>query len=354
MKLQKVFLLVTLYSSITLLAQNIRDYDIEMQQQHAEAKGYDPAYRVNCFENIILKTNYTIDEAQLELVNVDEGQNISIKPLATHQIGFSFDYKWIGLGVSFAPKGIGGNSDDSAGTDGSYISAELNFFYSDQWRQELRYRSYDGFLNPNNSFFDDDNPFPLDLTTVEVIEGSTFYIANKNFSFRAHYAQTERQLKSAGSFIPRLKYSFMKSKPNVDSEINQTYANIEQINSIDILAQIGYLYTFVWEQKWFTTIGIRPGVGFNNSKYNFVEGITVKDSNSTFSYGLGADLKVGYNNYRWFFGAGYELDSYYYQTIIDEQVRRETGNFSVYLGYRFNDNKPMRKFFGWFEDTFGF
>ena len=28
--------------------------------------------------------------------------------------------------------------------------------------------------------------------------------------------------------------------------------------------------------------------------------------------------------------------------------------FNLYFGYRFNDNKPMRKFFGWFEDTFGF
>ena len=38
----------------------------------------------------------------------------------------------------------------------------------------------------------------------------------------------------------------------------------------------------------------------------------------------------------------------------NNQISRDSEYFQVHLGYRLNDNKPMRKFFGWFEDHLGF
>ena len=37
----------------------------------------------------------------------------------------------------------------------------------------------------------------------------------------------------------------------------------------------------------------------------------------------------------------------------NDQVNRDSSYIKVHFGYRFNDNKPMRKFFGWFEKTLG-
>ncbi len=328
-------------------SQNIRPYDIEKQAEHAKNKGYDPSYRVNYFENIIIRSFLNSDVASFQFRTLSDDTEYNIVPAAEYLIGASLDYKWIAVGVSFSPDFLKNN--DFKGLDNESLKVVINFFFTDQWRQELSVSYLKGFLNTNETSSNADLQL-LNNTTVTTYQGSTFYIANKNFSFRAHYAQTERQLRSAGSLIPKLSYSYTITEPNITSDVleNETL----QLNSIDIIGQIGYIYTFVARQKWYATIGIHPGVGYNTAEYNLKDQSDRLFTNVTFA--LDNELSIGYNSYRWFFGLSGNWRNYDMMNNESDQFKRDLNYFKVHLGYRFNDNKPMRKIFGWFEDHLGF
>jgi len=348
--LQLIFILLSIHVS---LAQKMRPYDLEMQAKHAKLKGYDTLYRVNYFENIIIKTEFSSDIREIEYINGVTGNRISLLPISEYQIGASIDYKWIALGVSFTPKFLMNSEFRDEVEKSSSLGLSINFFYSDRWRQELSYNTFKGFYSEielNDKGIKKN--IALSDTKYESFEGSTYFIINKNFSFRAHYAQTERQLKSAGSFIPRLKYGYNKTNIvfNSDEFINE----INQINNYVIIGQIGYLYTFVLNKKWFATIGVHPGVGYSYSELKYYKRPTPIQPFNNVTFTLDGELAIGYNDYRWFFGTSLNYRNNNYTNNQEDEFSNLSDYFKVYLGYRFNDNKPMRKFFGWFEDKFGF
>ncbi len=350
---QFTFLLILSITGISFLhGQPIRTYDLEMQAQHAEVIGYDPSYRVNYFENIIIKTEFTSDVANLQFTNGRTGEVLDLKPVSEYFLGTTFDYKWVALGVYFTPKFLTKTANNPDIKRGESFKVKLNFFYSDRWRQELSYSYNKGFFFENQISSSQIEEGYLSNTTLNIFTGSTFFIANRNYSFRAHYAQTERQLKSAGSIIPRITYSYSWIQPNLQSSgVND---DLKQINSIDIFSQVGYLHTFVHNKKWFATAGLHPGIGYTNSSYKYDNGLPEKEVFNNFTLGLSGELAMGYNSYRWFFGGNLQWRNYNYSNNQEDQFSRDNVYFSLHLGYRFNDNKPMRKFFGWFEDKLGF
>lgn len=272
-------------------------------------------------------------------------QTFDIRPASEYQLAFSVDYKWFAIGFGFTPTFLLTSKDKTELTNSKSYTLSLNFFYSDRWRQELKLSYFKGF-------FTDDLYADFSNTELKAIDGSTYFIVNPNFSFRAHYAQTERQLKSSGSIIPRLNYIYSIMHPNVINNISTEPIN--KITSVDIITQIGYMHTFVIQNKWFATIGIHPGLGYNYSEYIFVDTNSNNKIFNAFTFTLNGEFSMGYNSYRWFFGTTVDFKNYNYSNSQNDEFNRNTSYFSLYLGYRFNDNKPMRKFFGWFEDTFGF
>lgn len=349
LSLRLVLFLLCFCLANLVFSQNIRPYDLEKQAAHAKLKGYDPTFRVNYFENIILRSFITSDVANFQFRSTDGQRTFDLVPAAEYLLGFSVDYKWIALEASFSPsfRQIDGFEDLS---NSSSYRLGLNFFYSDRLRQELSYTSLVGFINNNPRTGAIEGLRLLNNLELQTLKGSTYFIANKNFSFRSHYAQTERQLRSAGSLIPKLTYTYSITDPNLD--VPSEAVNTAKLKSFDLIFQLGYLYTFVGKQKWFATLGIHPGVGYNTAKYEFLDKSEALFNNISFAFD--SELKIGYNAYRWFFGFGGNWRNYNILNNESNQINRDNAYLEVYLGFRFNDNKPMRKFFGWFEDHLGF
>ena len=102
MKLKLLLIIFSLQVCFSF-SQNIRPYDLEKQAEHAENKGYDPSYRVNYFENIIIRSFLNSDVASFQYRTLSGDTKFNIVPAAEYLIGASLDYKWIAVGVSFSP-----------------------------------------------------------------------------------------------------------------------------------------------------------------------------------------------------------------------------------------------------------
>lgn len=342
-------IILLLLTPLIISSQEIRPYDLEKQAEHARLKDYDSTYRVNYFENIIIKVFSKTNTNRFQAQSLDGENQFELEPLGEYLLGVSFDYKWVALELSWTPNFLFTSVEKELAKSSTNISTSLNFFYSDQWRQELKYTYIKGFRN--NRVTESTSDFDFSNTVFNLIQGSTFFIANPNFSFRSYYAQTERQLKSAGSFIPRMIYSFAFTQPNLVFD-NPVENNLDKIRSFDIVTQIGYIHTFVINKKWYATVGFHSGVGYNFSKYIF-DNKTEENFDSVF-FTYESEAAIGYNSYRWFFGLSGNWRNYNNNNNESNQFNRDFGFFSLHIGYRFNDNKPMRKFFGWFEDHLGF
>ena len=331
-------------------SQNIRTYDIEKQAEHAKKKGYDPSYRVNYFENIIIRSFINSDVANFQYRALNNDATFNLVPVSDNLLGISLDYKWMAIEVSYSPSFLQNTNEFKDIKNSESFNFKINFFYSDRWRQELSYLYLKGFINKNPQTSVLDELRVLNNTIVKIYQGRTFFIENKNFSFRSHYAQTERQLRNAGSLIPKLSYSYSITEPNLMLSTN--VINTIKLSSYNIIGQIGYLYTFVVNQKWYATLGIHPGVGYTDTNYTLIDAKNRRFKSVVFAFD--SELSLGYNSYRWFYGISGNWRNYNNINNENGQVSRDSNYFMIHLGFRFNDNKPMRRLFGWFEDNLGF
>jgi hypothetical protein len=347
--MRALHVLMLLLINCQLAAQNLDEYYLSIQKRHAEAFDYNPEYRVNYIENIAIKTLYYSDIAVYQFRSLDTGTNIELNPVAESLIGFSMDYKWFGLTLSFAPDFLLSSEDQNLVKNSRSLKIDLTGFYSDQWGQSLTILFNKGF---NVDFSTDLSPEEikaLQNTEFQYYGGSTFFIVNQNFSYRANFNQTERQLKSAGSFLPRLTYAYSVTKPDLTAVNTDLLA--KKIRSFDLIADLGYYYNFVLHKKWYLTLGAQPGVGFNYTNYEVVD--SPSEAFASINFAFNGEAGLGYNSYRWFFGLTGNWRNYNNTNNENDQINRDSAYFLLHLGYRFNDNKPMRKAFGWVEQTLG-
>ena len=351
------FLIVLLLFNLSvnkLFAQEISASNRKEDLTSEKIKKRDSSYIVKYYDRIILKTNFSSETPNFIFVDNQTGSEIEIKPVTEYKQGFSFIYRWFTLALSFTPKYLINDKEIEELKNSKTFGLDLNVILSERWRQELGYTYYKGFFNSGNSFIEEG---AFANTTLDMFQGSTVFTVNRNFSYRAHLDQTQRQLKSAGSLIPRLSYDYSKSLLNfIDFNLDN---NVDKIKSVNVYAQIGYLYTFVHNKKWFATIGGHPGVGYNYSKSEYITEIAGSETSRTenshnVSIALEAETSIGYNSYRWFFGTAFNWRNYQYTNNQNDVLISNDNYFNVYLGYRLNGNKPMRKFFGWFEEKLGF
>jgi len=352
-KLSIILLLFNL-SVNTAIAQEISPSNQIEELTSVKIKKNDTSYKVRYYDRIILKTTFSSETPSFIFVDNQTGSEIEVNPVTEYKQGLTFIYRWLTLALSFTPKYLINDKGIEALKNSKTFGLEFNIILSERWRQELGYKYYEGFFNSGNPLIEEG---AFANTTFEIFQGSTVFTVNRNFSFRAHYDQTERQLKSAGSLIPRLTYDFSNSSLNfIDSNLDN---NVDQIKSINVYAQVGYLYTFVHNQKWFATIGAHPGIGYNYSRDKYFTGATNSETSSTENYhnislALEAETSLGYNSDRWFFGTSFNWRNYNYTNKRDDVFVSNDNYFNVHLGYRLNGNTPMRKFFGWFEKKLGY
>ncbi|APY08549.1 hypothetical protein BWZ20_09650 [Winogradskyella sp. J14-2] len=291
-------------------------------------------------ENQYITTFPNKISARISLVNtsnsfilndVANNATYKLKPNVREYLGFSVLFRSIEIDYGFSPQIFNANKDND---NSKLYNLNLRMFLG-QWMQTIDLYSQKGF-----NFSSNNQRVNLNGVKTFKIGGSTSYILNKDFSFRAIGFQNEWQTKSAGSFIPSIYYYYTKYNLSLES--------IEEVaHSYDIALGPSYYYNFCLTKNFIVSLGAHAGVGLNHSS-NLGEG-----DFTSILYDFSGRVVVGYNSDTFF--AGINSNIILLEHKIDAStVQDDTITFlEFYIGYRFNAPKKWVKFADDFNKKYG-
>jgi len=205
-----------------------------------------------------------------------EDKKATIRTNLKTSYGFVFSYKFVSVRLGVRPSLSDNEKKNKGETDIFRFRIKLLF---DNWTHSLEYNYRRGFYIENSQDFpliNNNTNFNVQFPhlTTNIFTGTSQYKLNKNFSFKAIQSNTEIQLKSAGTFMPGISYTYYdvtgadKIK-NEDSEIIQR-EKYSDYNGFSIILSAGYYYTYVLNKYWYANLFANPGVGIDFYKTTFL------------------------------------------------------------------------------------
>jgi len=266
--------------------------------------------------------------------------DFAIRPALKNNLTFTLLYRSIEIDFGFAPGFL--NDDSTTGVDSKILVFNLRS-YMGQWMQSFDFYKIKGFeiVDANFEVTPEVNMLYAPFKVLK-IGGTTNYIFNKKFSFRAISFQNEWQRKSSGSFIPRVSYYYTRlSNDSPEKDI-----------LIDITTGPAYYYNLVLGHHWIASLGLAAGIGLNMTK--------IKDSDSDengtdwgLNYSVGSRIALGYNSNRFFAGFNGNSDYFQHSSSGDLVVQDRQFQVEFYIGYRFNAPKKWNQWADQINERFG-
>lgn len=331
------FLLVTFWMILPVFSQSKEDKPL-----FDFSSPIDTLYRKQLFDYLQIKTDVNADIVSY-IVNADDN-SFTLSPNERYLFRLSVDYKFLGFSIDFTPSFLSGNKDENLKGNTKYSRLGTRFNIGRTYN-EMIYTKVQGY-----HFFDGELEeyilLPSYKTTSYFLK--TNYILGNKYSLRAVKSQTERQIKSTGTFIPTLRLNYTDhALSSLDAILLGTNTPNGQ-KKLDIISTVGYHHLWVYK-SFFCGGGLDPGLGFsvinakNQSKKNKVDLIL----------DLGAKFNIGYNSKRFFTGLEYNYEELYFSNN-DFITGRNRNDFQLYIGFRFDMPKVIRKPFEWIERKTGF
>jgi len=232
-------------------------------------------------------------------------------------LGLSVLFRFLEVDFGYAPNFLSENKDNG---DSKLITFNIRSFFG-QYMQTIDIYKQKGFFIRTQ-----DLTLPVDDLKTFKIGGTSSYIFNPNFSFRAIGFQNEWQKNSVGSFIPSISYYYTKFK------LEDPVLNDQLEHSFKLAVGPGYYYNWVFDQNYILSAGATGGLGFNLSN---------SQGNTSFT-GLAQlifRLSGGYNSES-FFGGITMNTQLLTHTPAENFVLDDSISFlEFYVGYRFDAPK---------------
>lgn len=249
---------------------------------------------------------------------------VSLTPNKQNKIGGKVSFRGLSLSYSFAPDFMAENKDND---DSRLFNMGFRAYFG-KWMQNLELYSEKGFYVENEM-----NQVYLPRTKSFKIGGSTGYIFNENFSFRAITNQDEKQLKSAGTFLPQLMYYYTEYKirgtGGGGQEIDEKY------HSVDIAISPGYYYNWVPTRDLLLSAGASAGIGVNFSDGSDSESLT------SLLYDVNFRGAINYDFSDFYAGAQYSYLILNHNTDRVTYTEDNIPYFQAFIGYRFSAPKKV-------------
>lgn len=273
--------------------------------------------------------------------------NLAIYPNTPVHLNAGFNYSILSFSLSYAPRFFEDNDDavERGKTKSFRLGIDLVFRH---WIQSLSYSRVKGYYLENTADYVPDwrqgDPYILfpDLQYTS-FSGSTGYSFNPKFSVKSLTSQTERQLKSAGTFLPILHYRYYMIDDG--AELTTPSSTIQKSGNLEAVLSAGYHYTVVIKQKFYASLGLSQGIGLVHSKLR-AESMAGYEESSRINAIARFDGRtaLGYNGMRFFSGmlltVNVSTEEDKAEAVTGQNVRAA---YQLYVGYRFNAPKPLRK-----------
>ncbi len=295
--------------------------------------------------DVSLNNSYSTFEVKTET------NRIILYPNTPSNLRLKLNYRFISFAFQLSPDFLPDNGDeDLKGKTKSFaIGTGLIFKH---WFFDVSYSKVRGYyLKNTNDFIPQSKGDPFiqfpDLY-YQGISLSSGYYNNSKFSFRSLTSQTERQLKSAGSFIPVCNFSYFI----IDDKSNGTSA--QKSNNTEINIGPGYAYTFVLKEKFYLSLGVLTNFGYLNTK------LTTKTPSGTFTanqdnfiFRWDGKTGIGYNGSKFYSGLYANLSGTQYRQENTTAMNFETRVvYHLFIGMRINSPKVIDRQIDKIENKF--
>ncbi len=302
-------------------------------------------------EGYFVKMNNTLNlrfdlDNDVRSFEFDVGDELySILPNTNLRMAIAYNYRFLTFKVGFSPKFLAsGDTEDKGKT--TVFRLTLDMFFKDIYQtfdyDQTKGYYIDGLDGGLPGLNNDSGEYILlpDMRTLS-ITGVTRYRFNENYSFKALVNQTEIQLKSAGSFIPELRYGYWQIKQP---------SGIEDIESFYILANGGYSYTYVLNENWYANLGLSAGLGieFNKIDSRVDEFETTLRFTSVIA-DVNTQFGIGYNSRRLHAGTALIGSAISRNDESAIQFNNVRGYFKIFVGYRFDPPRFLVSTMDWVE-----
>ena len=273
-------------------------------------------------------------------------------PNTPSNLNFKFNYRFISVGFEISPDFLIGNGDeDLKGKTKSFgIGTSLIFKH---WFFNISYSTVKGFYLENSNDFDTSwvkgdayIKFPdLNYSGIELSSG---YLNNTKFSLRSLTSQTERQLKSVGSFIPVVNFRYYI----IDDKSNET--STQKSNNIESSVGPGYAYTFVLKENFYISLALQASLGYLNTKLTTrqsSENLITNQNNFIFRwYGK---TGIGYNGHKFYSGLYATLSGTRYEQENTTAINFDTRvYYHLFFGIRIKSPDALERKMSKIENKF--
>ena len=316
---------MTLLLAVTTNAQNVdSSYVIE--------DGYIESMKKWVAPSLSFNNEYEIFEEREEDIRAILRPNIN-----TH-LRLNFNYRFLAVGIQLVPQFLPGNGDDDI--RGETRSFDLRArILTRRLNGDISYNRIQGYYLANTEdFFQWEPGDPYVQFPDIVYSGVTLnllYKFNNKFSYRNVINQTERQLKSAGSFLPSVTFRYY----TIDQSIS--VLNTNELLNIEASAGPGYMHTFVFGKLFYLSMGAFGKVGYLHTRYRTgTPGQEQVESQNNLLIRLEGGAGLGYNGKRIFGGLYYTFSGseseYRGEDSTTVNFNKRT-RYTIFIGIRLNE-----------------
>lgn len=262
-------------------------------------------------DSLLIRAGLNQKFTSIKINESSSSSNLIYEPNTRADFSFGFAYKWVGLNIAFKAPGNG----SSEGEKSKGLDLRINS-YGRRLGFDVSYSSLNGF-NFKESYTTDSVKtvdFRPDLHSRRISFTGFYNLNPSKFSLRAITLQNERQLKSSGSPILGVYVNHITFETKDSTSILEPLSTgipntgitfpenlyFKKVRSFNFGAKIGYMYTLVIKKRFFTSLGINVGLGYDHSIYSYEDKADM--SLNKLQVFAGGRFAIGYNTDNFYVG----------------------------------------------------
>jgi len=247
---------------------------------------------------------------------INENLRVDIIPNQKTTLNIGMQYDIASFSFGFAPSFFARNRDNQD----SKILSFSTVVYPGRFMQVMEFYYQKGMSLVNETPY-----VSIYLPQFRSIKigGSTSFLFNRHFSYRAVSLQNAKQLRSQGSFSPGIFYYYTSLDGRKDPSLGS------RSNFLDVAAEMAYYYNWVIAKDFLLASGTSIGAGVSWADDG-------DDSYTASLYKASFMLAPGYNSERWFGGAQFRIHAGGHESKSTVEISDTIGYVTAFIGYRFD------------------